>query len=572
MKLSLNKALNLASYHRKSGNIKRAEQLYNAVLKVAPANKTAKHGLRQISAERANSDEIDEAKLVALLRQHYAKSEMLQAITIANRLILNNPAQPVAWSVLGAAKLALGYHDEAEAAFAKLKTLRPNDANVCNNFAAALMGNHKYGEAIDNFYAAIKIKKDFLDAHVGLAFCLHAEDRLEEALSTIEASLKLNPVDGRVLHILGIIKLKQGKNEEAISALDQAVKSQVLSSDAHRQLSLLTKYQVGHAHIAQVEKLLSISELTHYDRCQLNYTYAKMKEDLDEFDQAFKHYCAAGTLRKQMLNYDVAKDISFFRKIKQHTLNMIAAQQHHWVIEENDTIPIFIVGMPRSGTSLVEQIISSHSDVTPGGELSLMDNGGKQLIQKGLLDIENLKVVRAHYLNNLNKLSCGSKFVTDKMPHNFRYLGIIRAAFPEAKIVHVTRDPGAVCWSNFQRYFPAADLSYSYNIADVVKYYGLYADLMKFFQKMFPNEIYEIDYDLMTCEPEEHIRALINNLTLSWQASCLSPHQNKRIVATASREQVKKEIYTGSSQRWRKFEPYLNGAFDVLYTEDGEVA
>ena len=566
MKLSLNKALNLASYHLKNGDVKKAEQLYNSVLKVAPGNKTAQSGLRAINSLRhVTSVQSNEAGLVTRLCNLYNNSEMAQAIKIADTLIASNPDQPVAWSVLGAAKLALGLNDEAEAAFLKLKILLPNDASVNNNLASVLMGNQKHGEAIEHFRAAIKIKDDLLEAYIGLSFCLHVLNRHDDALCSIGKALELNPDDAHALNVLGLIKAGQGMTEEASKAYRKAIAGKSLCADAHRHLSQLTKYQPGNSHIVQVEKLLSSAELTRHQSCQLNYTYAKMKEDLGEFDQAFRYYQAAGMLRKQMNRYDIRDDALFFNRIKQHAVKLIEARNYDWKEEKSNRIPIFIVGMPRSGTSLVEQIISNHSNVTAGGELPFLGEGGKQLVQKGILDTNNLKNFRDHYLNRLNEMSSGGKFVTDKMPHNFRYLGIIRAAFPEAKIVHVTRDAGAVCWSNFQQYFSAPELSYSFDIDDVVNYYGLYVDLIKFYKKLLPGVMYEVNYDQMTCEPEEHIRALINNLTLSWEAACLSPHENKRIVATASREQVRREIYTGSSQRWRKFEPYLNGAFDVLY-------
>ena len=156
------------------------------------------------------------------------------------------------------------------------------------------------------------------------------------------------------------------------------------------------------------------------------------------------------------------------------------------------------------------------------------------------------------------------KFVTDKMPQNFLYLGLISIIFPEAKIIHVKRDPAATCWSNFRQYFSADDLGYSYNLKDTIRYYKLYQDLMDFWYKNLDIEIYDLNYDTLTVHQEQETQQLIKYLELDWEETCLAPQKNKRNIRTASRLQVRRKVYTGSSEVWRKFEPYLDGMFDEL--------
>ena len=168
---------------------------------------------------------------------------------------------------------------------------------------------------------------------------------------------------------------------------------------------------------------------------------------------------------------------------------------------------------------------------------------------------------REGYLSELSKLSNGKQFVTDKMPQNFRYIGLILEAFPEAKVVHVKRDPAATCWSNFKNYFTSKGLGYSYDLEDTVGYFKLYQDLMGFWEQQYTGRIYHLDYDRLTVEQEVETRKLIEHTELDWEDACLSPQRNKRNVRTASQQQVREKVYTGSSDAWRKFEPYLEGKF-----------
>ena len=172
--------------------------------------------------------------------------------------------------------------------------------------------------------------------------------------------------------------------------------------------------------------------------------------------------------------------------------------------------------------------------------------------------------LRDQYLKKISKLSRQSKFITDKMPHNFLYLPLICAAFPDAKIVHVIRDPAATCWSNYKQYFQSTDLGYCYDIEDVSKYFKNYRDLMKSWEPYYKDQIYELRYEKLTENTKSETQGLINYLGLNWEAKCLEPQENERNVGTAASLQVRQKVYQGSSDAWRKYEPFLYGAFDSL--------
>jgi hypothetical protein len=289
-----------------------------------------------------------------------------------------------------------------------------------------------------------------------------------------------------------------------------------------------------------------------------------MQEDLGDLSAAFVSYVAGGDMRQKLLAYEFKQDEHLFVQIKN-----IAPQFKNVTLtisgEPIRHTPIFILGMPRSGTTLVEQIISSHSEVTGAGELEYVSRFGTELVA-GIRapTLEAVSAFREQYLTELAKRADGQAFITDKMPQNFRYIALIYAAFPEAKIVHVQRNAEATCWSNFKHYFVAKSLGYSYNLRDTVKYYTLYKELMHFWSQSYGDRIYNLDYDTLTEYQGPETRRLVEHLGLDWEDACLAPQNNNRSVKTASQQQVRQKVYKGSSQAWRKYELLLDSVFDGL--------
>ena len=224
--------------------------------------------------------------------------------------------------------------------------------------------------------------------------------------------------------------------------------------------------------------------------------------------------------------------------------------------------------MPRSGTSLVEQIISCHSKVQGAGELPFMRLYGGKLNSGNLAVTQrNILGVREAYLREISHLADNKPYITDKTPQNFLFTGLILKALPEAKIVHVKREPAATCWSNFKQYFTTDALGYSYDINDTLSYFQLYRDIMLFWEKLYPGKVYNLNYENLVIDQVSETKRLNEYLGLQWEDSLLSPHQNTRSVRTASQLQVRKKIYKGSSESWKKFRPHLGKVFDALLSQ-----
>ena len=487
------------------------------------------------------------------------------AIAACKTALAINPNYAAAYNTMGNALQDQDKLDEAIASCNKALALKPDFAAAYNSKGIALKEQGKLDEAIEAYNKALALKPDYAEACNNMGATLKDQGKLDEAIEAYNKALSLKPDYAEAFNNIGLTLQDQGKLDEAIEAFNKALAFKPDYAEAHRNLSLSVKYDSNHPQVAAVGEMMKRSDLNDDDRCNLHYAFAKMSEDIGDLDIAFENYVAGGRLRQKLLSYDLRQDELTFHQIKT-TAPTIEDTLFKKPIKAAPHTPIFILGMPRSGTTLVEQIISSHSHVHGAGELSFFGRFAAPLINGNqIVNSDNILQVREAYLGELDKVSNGSNFVTDKMPHNFLYIDLILKALPEAKIIHVKRDPAATCWSNFKHYFSAKGLGYSYDLEDTVGYFKLYQDLISFWDDLYGDQIYHLDYDRLTVEQEPETRKLIEHIELGWEDACLSPQKNKRSVRTASQQQVRKKVYTGSSDAWRKFEPYVDGVFDEFW-------
>ena len=564
--LSVNVALLKATSHAKKGETKEARQLYESVLKSFPQNKRAQQGLAALSYPYAVASQEPPQSIINNMITHYNEGLLTVALELARTLTQQFPKFLTAWTILGAANKRLGKMNEAAVAFEKLVQLAPDNAEAHYNLGVILKHQEKLEEALTSYHRAIHLKPDYAAAYNNIGFCFEQQGKMKDAIEAYKSAVYLTPNNPEVYMNLGNAIKNQGNHKLAVEVYEKALELRPDYAPAHLSLCHLIKYKLGDFRIQIVEALLNNIDKSDHDKCYLHFALAKMNEDTENLSGAFNNYSIGGALRKKILCYDFNTDKNKFLKIKQ--LAQSVKQNALMPIGSNpEHRPIFILGMPRSGSTLVEQIISRHSLVHGAGELSLLEQFGCPIaLGTKPANLQNVSNVRDSYLEKLAKASKGAPFVTDKMPQNFLYIGLICSAFPEAKIIHVKRNSAATCWSNFKHYFSASGLGYSYNLNDVVQYYKLYEDLMVFWGQMYTDRIYQCDYDQLTINQETETRNLISHLGLHWEDACLSPEENKRSVRTASQQQVRQKVYRGSSEEWRKYKPYLDGAFDALNT------
>tara|TARA_B100001093_G_scaffold42842_1_gene36358 strand:+ start:299 stop:1945 length:1647 start_codon:yes stop_codon:yes gene_type:complete len=486
-----------------------------------------------------------------------------EALSVNQTLVTLDPKDSEAYLNLGATLEKLGRLDEAIDSFKKAISLKPDYAKAYYNLGLAMQKLGKLDEAIDSFKKAISLKPEHEIFYLNLGAILQIIGRLEEAETIYQKAISLKPHFAFYLN-LGTTLKGLGRLEEAMVNYKKAISLKPDLVEAHRHLSMIKKFDSKDEQYSIMHKLYLDEKISKAQRCHINFALAKASEDLGDFEQAFKHYNEGNAFKKQQSNYEFDQDMKFFTQLKTNypQIKKNSLELKGFV---NKLTPIFIIGMPRSGTTLVEQIVSSHPKVSAGGELSFVKKFGEK-IARGLsnLNIESLIEFRKKYLNQLQNFSNNKSIVTDKMPHNFLYVGLIAAVFPEAKIVHVKRNPAAVCWSNYKKLFATKKMSYSFALDDIIKHYELYKNLMMFWTEHLPNKIYDVNYELLTVNQKSETEKLINYLGLDWDEKCLSPQDNMRSIRTASDIQVRKKVYQGSSQQWEKYKPFLNGVFDYF--------
>jgi tetratricopeptide (TPR) repeat protein len=459
---------------------------------------------------------------------------------------------------------ALKNKDDPEAAidcYKQALKIKPDYAEAYYNMGNTLKNKDDPEAAIDSYKQALKIKPDYADVFNNMGVALKDKGDPEAAIESYKQALKIKPDYAVAYNNMGNALSDKGDPEAAIDSYKQAIKIKPDYALVYRNLSNINRYKEHDEYFLKMQSLCQDLGITDEQRCNLNFALSKASEDLNEVGQSFNYLKIGNELRKKILSYDIKKDIEMFNQLKK-SYPSIALQS---VVESSELKPIFILGMPRSGTTLVEQIVSSHSEVTGAGELTYVHKFGESIVRGAIKP--NAKIIldfRQRYIEALKKRSDARSIVTDKMPQNFLYVGLIFSAFPDAKVIHVNRDPAATCWSNYKQHFTSKGFGYSYDLDDIVRYFGLYKDLMQFWLSHYGDRIYNLNYDNLTINQDDETRRLIQYLELEWENDCLSPQHNKRSVRTASQQQVRQKVYQGSSQQWRKFEPYLNGVFDQL--------
>jgi len=468
---------------------------------------------------------------------------------------------------LGAILKELGQNTSAVESYKKAIAITPNYPDAHNNLGTALHDLGQLEAAIESLKWAVAYKYDFAEAHNNLGNVLNEYGRVEAAIKCFEKAIAVKPDYAKAYFNLAIAHKDLGNKEAYLNSIEKTVSIKPEWGDAHLHLSRVKNYKKNDPQLAVMHSFLSSNSLSVIDRIGFNFALAHAYEKLENYDEQFKFLNEANRLRKEETKYFIDKDQQLFSRIKD-SFKFPPSAVKKSSCKSTSIRPIFILGMPRSGTSLVHQIIDSHHEVHGAGELNKLNKCVIPLLKefdnvdKKMLSESDLISIREQYLDVLSSLNVSQNIIIDKMPLNFRYVGFILTAFPEAKILHMNRNPMATCWSIYKYYFNGN--SYSYNQDDLAEYYQLYKDLMGFWSKLFPNKIYDVCYEDLTTNQEVETRKLLKYCELEWDENCLNFHTNKTAVKTTSAIQVRQKIYQGSSEVWKKYEAYLQPLIEGL--------
>tara|TARA_B100000768_G_scaffold180318_1_gene199941 strand:- start:878 stop:2689 length:1812 start_codon:yes stop_codon:yes gene_type:complete len=577
-----------------------AKSIYQKILDSFPNNKAAKKGLLSLNKNLEN--DLSQAELEEVIKL-YSSGKILDALQKNKDLIKKYPNEPTLFNISGVCYLAISKKELAADSFIKSIELNPEYYEGHYNLGITLQEQDQLNEAIESYKTAIKIKHDypaahnnlgliylklsrpdfaithfefaikympeFAEAHNNLGAALQEVKQYKESIKSYEKALFIRPNYIEALNNLGIIAQTLGDKNTAIKHYEKAISLQEDFATAHHNLSALKKFYKDDPQIKQIKALLSKDNLNISQQIFLNFALSKAHDDTNNPNELFAALNKGNKLRKIQLNYNLKKDQDKFLNIKDifktPQPNISESLQNKPLTKR----PIFIVGMPRSGTTLVEQIVASHKDVYGADEMNTMSKLSNQILNQPPFESidktkESYLQLRGQYLDAFSNFNISENVITDKWPLNFQYIGIILTAFPEAKIIHLERDARAICWSIYKHYFSDNGNGWSYNQNDLVGFYKLYSDLMTFWHELFPNQIYDICYERLTSNQKEETQKLLEYCDLNWDEKCLNFHSNNRAVKTASALQVRRKMYQGSSEVWKKYTEYLKPIIDGL--------
>jgi tetratricopeptide (TPR) repeat protein len=479
--------------------------------------------------------------------------------------------------------------------------------------------NGQIAKSIDILGNAVTLAPDNPEYRAELGKQLLAADQPEQALREAEVALSLEPGGLPTLNTLGTVFSHTGEHEKALHCFEMAVRSleqrsagaggltnewradlyfntaasqqfvgrfdaaeaayekaialQPKMFKAHASLTALRRATAGDNHLDRLLQLRT-AVCNERDQLQLGHAIAKEQEDIGNYEDAFESLQWAKQAWPENLTYNAESDEQLFAGIKQ-----LFTRELPWASYRgcDSHEPIFVVGMPRTGTTLVEQILSSHSQVYAAGELQnfpLQVKRASGINTNEVVSIEaldrslqlNLENLGYSYIESTRPRTGHTRHFIDKLPLNFLFLGLIRLALPNAKLICLRRDPMDTCLSNYRQMFATDFKHYHYNrnLLDCGRYYIQFDQLMSHWQTIMPGAVHEISYDALVAQPERVARGLLNYCGLEWEDQCLTFHQRKTSVATPSAVQVRQEIYTSSVDRWRRYGDAMQPLYELL--------
>lgn len=515
------------------------------------------------------------AQLQGILEQgiaHHRENRKEEAERCYRQVLEIAPNQPDALNLLGVLAADAGFNGLAIDLMRKALMTRPRDPNILNNLGHALSEAHQYEEARDQLERALALKPDFDEAKYNLGRVLRNLGETELALKYWR---EVWEADDRVFAALvGITNIyaDEGRFAEAEDTAREVIKRLPHRPAGYISYAHVHKFREDDGTLAELESLLAAPDAAEQDKIAMHYAAGKICDDLGKYTQAFGHFDQANRLACK--SYDHRQTEVECQRKKTVFSKRFFADRSGWGTKSD--LPVFIVGMPRSGTTLTEQILAAHPLVFAGGELETMHklanfsadiSPSRDDFPLSALKLTpfGAELVGRRYVDDMRKRADRPvKRITNKMPHNFELLGLIALTMPGAKIIHCRRNAMDTCLSCWSKNFNDAH-SYNRSLEDLGRYYRSYADLMEHWRKVLPIQILDVDYESYTTDLESVARRIVEFVDLPWDAACLDFHTVERPVRTASQWQVRQPIYGTSVERWRNYMPHLQPLHGILY-------
>ncbi len=557
---------------RALGRAREAVPLYQQALQNNPAHVEARNNLGNAYLELAEYADAaacyrqahrlrprDVQILCNLGRVLVAMRDTEEAVASYRQALALNPNYVEALMNLGHVLRELGQRREAVPLYAQATRLEPQRVESHWNLGSLLFELRRFREAVACFTQAIKLKPDYAPAHLSMGMAMRQQRRPADAEVSCQAALAIDPHYVEALSFLGELRADRGRFEEAEElfrrtiAINPNFSFAYFSIATHRRMTTADS-----AWLEGVETLLAREPpLAH--EISLRYGLGKYFDDVGQYESAFENYRQANELTKRYgSSYDRDR---LTQRVDQIMRCFDAASMRDAPGQGSGSeLPVFIIGMPRSGTSLTEQILASHPAVFGAGEVPFWDgafNAYRQAALKGPVDAKLLPGMAAAYLERYAAASADAQRVVDKMPSNFLYAGMILAAFPRARFIHMRRHPLDTCLSiYFQNFFGMGP--YANDLGNLAHYYGEYLRIMNHWRAVLPaTALLEVPYEALIEDQEGWSRKMLDFIQLPWDPRCLDFHRTERAVITASKWQVRQKIHSASAGRWRHYEKFV---------------
>ncbi|GAB6053853.1 tetratricopeptide repeat-containing sulfotransferase family protein [Magnetospira thiophila] len=548
--------------HLKAGRIAEAAALYQDLLVDHPDDPEAHHFLGVLAFREGHLDRAEQAFSKAVASRPdwskalsnlgsvlVARGRQAEALSVLEQAVSGDADNIDAWYNLGCCRQSVGRVRAAEAAYGEVLRRNPDHGAALSNLAALYLDRGAADLALETCRRAVRADPGNADAQVNLGLALYQVGETAESVRVCRAVLALGIERADLYNNLGNALTAEGQTEQAREAYRKAVELDPESGRAMRHLAMIHKFtSEDDAALLSMKRLVEQGRAPTEQLMQARFGLAKAYEDLGHFERAFDHLEAANRLKRSSFEWHLEDEARRFRALFE--------EYEQATVEEGfaDASPLFIIGMPRSGTTLVEQILASHSRVTAGGEMlhfpRLADSGMRHPQELGAAYVAAAKPP-------------GADCFTDKLPANFLQVGRIARALPQARLIHCRRDPVDTCLSCYRRLFTGFQ-GFAYDLRELGGYYRLYEDLMTQWERLLPGRILTVQYEDLVEDLEGQSRRLIAGCGLDWEAACLDFHRTRRAVRTASADQVRQPIYRDALGRWRKYGERLNPLLEAL--------
>ncbi|HEY1786001.1 MAG TPA: sulfotransferase [Pirellulales bacterium] len=505
--------------------------------------------------------------LVTLALRHHGAGQLAEAAAAYRKILVLRPNSAEVYSNLGDILREQGKLDAAAAHYERAVTLNPSLFQTLNNLGNLLRVQGKLTQAQARLEQALALKPDYAEAHNNLGIVLMGRGRIAEAVVRFEQALALRPDLAETHKNLGNALTQQGKFDEATACYDRAIALRPNYAEAHYHRTDVKTFRAGDAEIAALEALAAgSSSLPAGKMSYIHFSLGKALEDVGDYPRAFEHLLKGNALKRREVDYNEAACRRNFESIAQQFDSSLL--DRFSAAGDPSSVPVFVIGMPRSGTTLVEQILASHPQVHAASELTNLDRIVRAVSNAagrpapfpawvGELNADGVRGLGQAYLASLPSVAPDKTRITDKALSNFLYVGLIRLILPGARIVHTMRDPVDTCVSCFSKLFTQGQ-TFSYDLAELGRYYCMYHELMAHWRSVLPaGAMLDVAYEDVVVDLEGQARRLIDYCGLPWDDRCLNFHQTNRPIATASNVQVRRPLYRSSLARWRRYEAFL---------------